>query len=163
MQYRSHIIIALLLIIAVQQGWTQSQANPTVPAAASTVPATPPKPPDMVCFGNGPDWSIQFTAGAAYAVGIGQSNAVWLGDFFYVPNLKVWAWHPTDPHAAGKISAFIHKAACIDPARHERFFYNAEVNLPEGDMVGGCCRKLKPGEAVVGPKGYVPPPNQPQQ
>ena len=31
--------------------------------------------------------------------------------------------------------------------------YSAEVYLPQGDMVSGCCRKLKPGEAVIGPHG----------
>ena len=157
------LILALMVATAVsplaQTNIPRSSPPPKQPAPA---PLTPPKPPDMVCFGNGPDWSIQFVAGGARYVGMSESDRSWVGDFFWVSSLKTWAWHPTDPKAASRLTAFMHQAACLDPVRNERFPWTAEVNLPEGDMVGGCCRKLKPGEAVVGPKGYVPQPNQQQ-
>ncbi len=60
------------------------------------------------------------------------------------------------------LSATIQKTSCTDPERKETFPYSAQVNLPQGDMVSGCCRKLKPGEAPVGPHG-LPSNNTPPQ
>ena len=119
-----------------------------------------PNTPDMVCFGNDPNWSIQFTSGLGIYLGINEPDQSWPGHFTWVPNIGVWAWHRSDLLPTNNngyaLSAFIRKAACTDPVRHEKFPYTAEVNLPQGDMVGGCCRKLKPGEAAVGKHG-VPP------
>ena len=44
----------------------------------------------------------------------------------------------------------------------KEFSYQGQVYLPEGDIVNGCCRKLKPGEAAVGPHGYIPATPPPQ-
>lgn len=158
------LLIFVLTLATVTVALAQANSSPSSAPAAQQAhkPQIPPKPPDMVCFGNDPSWSIQFVAGGARYVGMSESDRSWVGDFFWVPSLNTWAWHPTDPQAASRLTAFMHKAACVDPVRNEHFPWTAEVNLPEGDMVGGCCRKLKPGEAVVGPKGYVPQPSQQQ-
>ena len=144
----------------------QTTTNPLAPAPANPANQTPPpKPPDMVCWGSGPNWSIQFVSWGARYLGINQPDQDFLGGFFWVPEDKVWAWHRTNglaPISGFGLSAVIKKASCTDPVRKETFPYSAQVNLPQGDMVSGCCRKLRAGEAPVGPNG-VPSANAPQQ
>jgi uncharacterized membrane protein len=124
------------------------------------------RPPDIVCFGYGPNWSIQFVNGAARYLGINQPDQTLLGDFYYVPQDKAWEWHRANGLApmngSFDLSATIQKQACNDPVRKMTFPYSAQVNLPQGDMVSGCCRKLKPGEAPVGKHGLPPQPGQQQ-
>ncbi len=128
-------------------------------AAQTEAPAdqTPPKPPDMVCFGYGPKWSVQFINGEARYLGMNQPDQTFLGDFYWVPEDKAWEWHRADglaPVNGGyALSATIQKAACADPVRKRTYPYSSQVNLPQGDMVSGCCRKLRPGEAPVGKNG----------
>ncbi len=114
-------------------------------------------PPDMVCFGYGPKWSIQFTNGAARYLGVNQPDQDFLGTFYWDSDMKVWNWHREDDLApmngSFALSGTITKASCHDKIRGETYPYSAQVNLPQGDMVSGCCRKLKPGEAVVGKHG----------
>jgi len=56
------------------------------------------------------------------------------------------------------------KGKCIDKTQADtkEFPYQGQVYLPEGNIVNGCCRRLKPGEAPVGPHGYVPNTPPPQ-
>jgi uncharacterized membrane protein len=132
-----------------------SQAPANSPAKVQNPES--PKPPDMVCFGYGPKWSIQFVNGAARYLGVNQPDQDFLGDFYYVPQEKAWEWHRANglaPMNGGyDLSATIQKASCQDPFRKQTYPYSAQVNLPQGDMVSGCCRKLKPGEAAVGKHG----------
>ena len=111
----------------------------------------------MVCFGYGPNWSIQFVSWGARYLGINQPDQDFLGGFFWVAEDKVWAWHRENGLAPMNgqfaLSATIKKASCNDPVRKATFSYSAQVNLPTGDMVNGCCRKLREGEAPVGPHG----------
>jgi uncharacterized membrane protein len=155
------LVSVLAFVSAVAQ---QTTTNPLAPPPASpSNQAPPPKPPDMVCWGSGPNWSIQFVSWGARYLGINQPDQDFLGGLFWVPEDKVWAWHRTGglaPTSGFGLSATIKKASCTDPVRKETFPYSAQVNLPQGDMVSGCCRKLKPGEAPVGPHGL---PQQPQQ
>lgn len=160
-------IAILLLTVAAVATVAQTSTNPVGQAPASPATQTaPPKPPDMVCWGNNPDWSIQFLSGWARYVGINQPDQDFLGTFVWAPEDKVWVWHRVNeflgaPNTLG-LSAIIKATSCKDPAHKETLPYSAQVNLPEGDSVSGCCRKLKPGEAPVGPHG-VPSNNPPQQ
>ena len=52
------------------------------------------------------------------------------------------------------LTVTIQKKSCVDNQRKQKFPYNAQTMLPTGDIVFGCCRKLKPGEAAVGPEGF---------
>ena len=146
----------LLLIVAGVSVSAQAPATQTPSSQGS------PKPPDMVCFGYGPKWSVQFINGEARYLGINQPDQYFLGDFYYVPEDKSWAWHRADglaPMNGGyALSATIQKTACQDPVRKQTYPFSAQVNLPQGDMVSGCCRKLKPGEAPVGKHGLEPVP-----
>ena len=160
--------IAILLFLSVLASAVAqtTTTNPLAPAPATPASqAPPPKPPDMVCFGNGPKWSIQFVSWGARYLGINEPDQDFLGGFFWVPDEKVWVWQRQNglaPLNGYALSATIKKASCTDSVRQETFPYSAQVNMPQGDMVSGCCRKLKPGEAPVGPHG-LPSNNTPSQ
>jgi hypothetical protein len=107
-----------------------------------------PSAPDMVCFGYYPRWTVQFTSGRARYLADNQAPQTFKGDFVWVPDENAWDWNlanspPTGSHG---LSAAVEKANCHDITLNENFPYSAEVYVPRGDMVSGCCRKLKPGE-----------------
>jgi len=164
-----------------------AQATPSAPAeqtaqtSATHVPTAPkskgaliqnigetkdPTPPDMVCFGYGPRWSVQFINGEARYLGMNQPDQAFLGDFYWVAEQQSWEWHRANGLAPMNgnfgLSATIQKETCQDPVRRETFPYSGQINLPQGDMVSGCCRKLKPGEAPVGKHGLQPAANTAQ-
>jgi uncharacterized membrane protein len=163
------VCLALSISAAAQAPAAQT---PTSDAPAVEAPAKPvsqgariqnfnevkePNPPDMVCFGYGPKWSVQFTDGAARYLGVNQPDQDFLGTFYWDSDMKVWNWHREDglaPMNGGfALSGTITKTACPDKIRGETYPYSSQVKLPQGDMVSGCCRSLKPGEAVVGKHG----------
>jgi len=115
----------------------------------------------MVCFGEGPNWSIQFVSWGARYLGINQPDKDFLGGFFWVADQKVWLWQRENNLASvgggDVLSAKIQQASCWDPERSGTFPFAAVVYLPQGDMLSGCCRKLKAGEAPVSRQG--PPSN----
>jgi uncharacterized membrane protein len=137
--------------------------GPTAPAASQSPkienPGAPKErnPPDMVCFGYYPNWSVQFTNGEARYVGFNEADKYFEGDFYWVAAENAWEWHRANglaPLNGGyALSATIEKASCQDPVQKTTNPYSASVYLPAGDMVSGCCRKLKPGEAVIGHHG----------
>jgi len=161
------ILCSLITVAIGAAAQGAAQANP--PATQSQTPSVPrsqilypdqagaPKPPDMVCFGYGPKWSIQFVNGAARYLGVNQPDQTLLGDFYWVAQDKAWEWHRANGLAPMNgsygMSATIQKQACTDPVRKQTYPYAAQVNMPQGDIVNGCCRKLMPGEAVVGKHG----------
>src|ERR1035441_5770053 len=78
------IAIPLLFFFMVISAQAQYTSNPLEQAPASQ-PASqvpPPKPPDMVCFGEGPKWSIQFVSWGARYLGINPPDQDFLGGFF---------------------------------------------------------------------------------
>ncbi len=83
---------------------------------ASTQVSVSPKPPDMVCFGYGPKWSIQFINGEARYLGINQPDQSFLGDFTWVPEDKTWVWQRANGLAPMNgsfgLSATVQKASC---------------------------------------------------
>ncbi len=139
---------------------TSSQA-PTAPRVAPRVdnPGVPKdhNPPDMVCFGYYPNWSVQFTNGEARYVGFNEPDRYFEGDFYWVPSENAWEWHRANglaPLNGGYgLSATIEKNSCQDPVQKTTDPFSASVYLPQGDMVSGCCRRLKPGEAAIGHHG----------
>ncbi len=149
------ILCSALTLSAHAQFTTPSQADQATPVDI------PNKAPDMVCFGEGPNWSIQLQQGRARRLGINQPDSFYNGKFVWVPNENLWNW--TGDNADGKgehLIVTIQKKTCVDNQRKQQFPYNAQTMLPTGDIVFGCCRKLKPGEAAVGPEGVTPPNQQ---
>jgi len=120
----------------------------------STPVDIPNQAPDMVCFGEGPNWSLQLEQGRARRLGINQPDSFYNGKFVWVPNEAVWNWTGENSNGQGDhLVVTISQKACVDNQRKEQFPYKAQTMLPTGDIVFGCCRKLKPGEAAVGPDG----------
>lgn len=166
------LCLASTIPAAAQAAQAPAAAQAAAPSTASDGPSLPksqgaliqnigetkePNPPDIVCFGYGPKWSIQFTNGAARYLGVNQPDQDFLGDFYWVEMENAWEWHRADGLApmngSFALSATIQKESCKDPVRHETYPYSGQINLPQGDMVTGCCRKLKPGEAAIGKHG----------
>lgn len=165
--FRASLFLAVLTITisaaaqtAGQQATTsQGPQAPTNQRPRVTNPgaSTGARPPDMVCFGYYPNWSVQFVNGEARYLGINEPDQTFLGDFYWVSQDKVWEWHRANGLAPANggydLSASVQKEACQDPVQKETYPYSAQIYLPQGDMVSGCCRKLKPGEAPVGKHG----------
>lgn len=147
----NRMIAAIVLLLPTALATIAGQSTPTAPANPAN---QTPKPPDMICWGNGPDWSIQFAWWGARYVGINQPDQLFRGRFFWAPEDKSWVWQRTsgvDPIAPPELSAVVRQARCTDSVTRRTFPYSAQVSLPQGDEVTGCCRQLKPGEAAVPP------------
>ena len=165
---RSRIVIAALFLCAAAFAVAQDSPfgqNGPAPAGKQQAapPAQPAQVPDTVCFGNSPRWSFQFGAQAARTLGISEGDKWWIGKFTYVDGQ--WSWHGNPARGSGSgLTATITKGKCIDKTQADtkEFPYQGQVYLPEGNIVNGCCRRLKPGEAPVGPHGYVPNTPPPQ-
>src|SRR5579863_1385304 len=136
------------------------------PSASAASKAGSPKAPDMVCFGYYPSWSVQFRNGQARYLGMNEPDKAFKGGFYWVPDEKTWEWHRQDSDSGSGVyglSASIQQMACVDPVRKTKYPYSAQVYLPQGDMVSGCCRKLLPSEAPVGKSGVPASQAAPQQ
>ena len=169
------VVTLLLLCVQLPALGQAADAAQATASSASAAPANSPKAirspkienpgvnketnaPDMVCFGYYPRWSVQFTNGEARYVGFNESDRYFDGEFYWIQDENAWEWRAGNqvPNGHYGLSATIEKAACHDPIQKTSNPYSAQVYLPQGDMVSGCCRKLKPGEAVIGHHG-VPP------
>src|ERR1035438_4902352 len=142
------MLCSALAAVAQDSPFGQNGPAPTGKQQAAP-PAQPTHVPDMVCFGNNPRWSFQFGDKAARTLGISEGDKYWIGKFMYV-----------DGQWSGHGSAATSKAG--PAADTKEFPYTGQVYLPEGDIVNGCCRKLKLNEAPVGPHGYIPSTPTPQ-
>lgn len=147
------MLFALFTLPAAAQFTTPQQAD-----AQATPVDIPNKAPDMVCFGEGPDWSVQLEQARARNVGINEPDYFFDGKFIWVPAMKVWTWQGSNSTGNGQtLTVTISKATCVDQQRKQQFPFKAQATLPAGDMVNGCCRRLRGNEAAVGPEGYIPP------
>jgi len=144
--------IAILFVVAAvisvdAQDTTDTYEQTPAGKSAKKVPEMPPY---MACFGDGPKWSIEFVSwGARYLGGVNQPNQDFLGGFFWVSDEKAWVWQMA---SGNTLSAKIRKAECTESGGKQTYPYAALVYLPDGDILGGCCSKLKPGEAPVSPQ-----------
>jgi uncharacterized membrane protein len=93
-----------------------------------------------------------------------QPDQTFRGHFYWASEDKVWVWQLTsgvDPISRHALSAVIKETSCTDAIQKSVYPYSAQVSLPQGDTVSGCCRKLKAGEASIGTQG-VPPNDTPK-
>ncbi len=165
------VLAAVISVAAQDSTSTSEQDSEQAPrpkrakkAASKPVPQLPTsQPPDMVCFGEEPAWSIQFVSWGARYLGVNQPDKDFPGAFFWEPAQKVWMWQRENniaPVSTGDVlSATIQTASCTDPQRKGVFPFAAVVSLPQGDLLSGCCRKLKEGEAPAAP--HATPSNKP--
>jgi len=162
------VVSLFVLFLAAMPAFGQAASSATAPnSQAPTAPVTSPRidhpgvpreanPPEIVCFGYYPRWSVQLTNGAGRYVGYNEPDRYFNGDFFWIADENSWEWRRGNGSPAEGnygLSATIEKTACKDPVQKTTNPYSASVYLPEGTMVTGCCRKLKPGEAVIGRHG----------
>ena len=160
------LLVSSLLLCALGTFAQDSPFGQNGPAPKGKQQTTSPQPvhvPDIVCFGNNPRWSFQFGDQAARTLGISEGDKYWIGNFTYADNQ--WTWHGSPATGSGGgLTATITKAKCIDKTKPDtkEFPYQGQVYLPEGDIVNGCCRRLRGNEAPVGPHGYVPSTPPPQ-
>ena len=90
----------------------------------------PNKAPDMVCFGEGPNWSVQLQQGRARRLGINQPDSFYNGKFVWVPNENVWNWTGDNTNGQGDhLVVTINKKACVDNQRKQQFPYSAQTML----------------------------------
>ncbi len=162
------LLVYLALVVAATAQTSSAQGSTS--DAAKTVPPSPriqnfnevkqPNPPDIVCFGYGPKWSVQFANGRARYTGANQAEQSFTGDFYWLADQKEWQWHraseSTSANGSSGLFAAIQKEACHDAVRKDTFPYTGRINLPQGDMVTGCCRKLRLDESMVGAAGSQP-------
>lgn len=162
-------------MVSAQNSDSDSQNAPPDEQAPAAAPAPAPAPspriqtprapnapeaPNMVCFGYYPRWTVEFANGKARYLADNQAPQTFKGDFVWVPDENAWDWHlangaKTAPGNYG-LAAAVEKASCHDITMNENFPYSASVYVPRGDMVSGCCRKMKQGEGV--PKAEMPAP-----
>ncbi len=145
--------IAILFVIAAvicgeaQETPDTYEQTPTRKSAKKVVAEAPPY---MDCFGEVPKWSIQFVSwGARYLGGVNQPDQDFPGGFFWLADQKTWLWQMSSGNA---LSAKIRKADCTEAGEKPTLPYAATVYLPNGDILGGCCRKLKAGEGPASPQ-----------
>ena len=168
--YRALLVVLLAMTISAagqtptsQAGTSQGPQEPVKHKAPNPKKPSHPMLSDIVCFGYYPNWSVQFQNGEARYVGMNQPDKYFPGTFRWVPEDKVWEWHrrngTTPRNGQYALSANISESACTDQVKRTKYPYSGQVYLPRGDMVTGCCRKLPPGEAAIGPHGV--PASQP--
>jgi uncharacterized membrane protein len=173
---RAILVVLLLFVLAAvipaaAQGGAGAQAAAAGDTTTSAGPTSPPSSPridhpgvgkeanapDMVCFGYYPRWSVQFGNGEARYLGYNEPDRYFDGYFYWVSDENAWEWRHdgTVVSSNGRygLSATIERTECKDPVQNTINPYSADVYLPEGDMVSGCCRKLRPGEAPIGHHG----------
>ena len=83
--------VTILLLSAALVPTSALAANDSNTPAKSS-PATPNKTQDLVCWGSGPDWSIQFGSWGARYVGVNQPDKSFRGHFYWAPADKSWVW-----------------------------------------------------------------------
>src|SRR5689334_8680715 len=93
------LVCGLICSSALAQTSTQTTSQSSQQSAGSSPcvenPAVPrsPKAPDMVCFGYYQSWSIQFINGQARYLSDNEPDRYFNGNFYWVPEEKVWNWH----------------------------------------------------------------------
>ena len=91
-------------------------------ADSATPVDIPNKAPDMVCFGEGPNWSVQLQQGRARNIGINEPDSFFTGKFVWVPNDNLWTWQGANSNGNGQsLAVNIQKKTCVDNQRKQEF------------------------------------------
>src|SRR6185369_14919417 len=108
------MIVALLILCsaftlpASAQFMTPGQSDQATPVDI------PNKAPDMVCFGEGPNWSVQLQQGRARNIGINEPDSFFTGKFVWVPNDNLWTWQGANANGNGQsLVVNIQKKTCV--------------------------------------------------
>ena len=98
--------------------------------------------PQLICFGNEPSWSLQFSEGGQAQLMLpDQKPTEYRGRETRLESLKEQAWRGKP--ATGKRGvavAFLRESACSDGMSDTKHPVTARVSLPDGRLLAGCCR-----------------------
>ncbi len=150
------ILCSALSLPAWAQFTTPQQADQATPVDI------PNKAPDMVCFGEGPNWSIQLQQGRGRRLGINQPDSFYNGKFVWVPAENLWNWTGENANGQGDhlVVTINKKSLCRQPAQaavplqranHASYRRHCLRLLPQAEAGRGCGWSGRPDaqQAVV--------------
>ena len=108
--------------------------------------------PRMICFGNEPSWSLQFTdPGRARLLRPDARTVEYRGTETRLDAIheRVWRGKPTTG-GRGELVAFLSDSVCSDGMSDKKHPVTARVSLADGGFLAGCCRIVP--AATAGPE-----------
>jgi heat shock protein HslJ len=98
--------------------------------------------PQLICFGNEPSWSLQFTQQGRARLTLPDQQAVDIrGQTTRIEALSEQAWRGrATAGKSGDVVAFLRESACSDGMSDAKHPVTARVSLPDGRLLAGCCR-----------------------
>ncbi len=98
--------------------------------------------PQLICFGNEPSWSLQFSEGGRARLMLpDQKPAEYRGRETRLEPLKEQAWRGKPASGKGSVVvAFLRESACSDGMSDTKHPVTARVSLPDDRLLAGCCR-----------------------
>jgi heat shock protein HslJ len=98
--------------------------------------------PQLICFGNEPSWSLQFSErGRARLMLPDQKPAEYRGRETRLDALKERSWRGKPASGkGGDVVAFLRESACSDGMSDTKHPVTARVSLSDGRLLAGCCR-----------------------
>ncbi len=113
--------------------------------------------PKLICFGNEPSWSLQFSErGHARLVLPDQKPAEYRGKETRLDVLKERVWRgKLSTGKGGEAVAFLRESACSDGMSETQHPVTARVSLPGGRFFAGCCRVPAASAMATAPASQV--------
>jgi heat shock protein HslJ len=107
--------------------------------------------PQLICFGNEPSWSLQFSEGGRARLMLpDQKPAEYRGRETRLEPLKEQAWRGKPASGkGGVVVAFLRESACSDGMSDTKHPVTARVSLPDGRLLAGCCRVPVSSNAIA--------------
>ncbi|MGL4353373.1 MAG: META domain-containing protein [Aeromonas popoffii] len=104
--------------------------------------------PQLICFGNEPSWSLQFSDKSRAQLLLPEHKAVdFLGQKTHLLALKEYAWRGKPVTGkGGEAVALLREESCSDGMSNTQHPMSARVSLPDGQLLAGCCRVPKPAK-----------------
>lgn len=99
--------------------------------------------PQLICFGNEPSWSLQFSeqGRAQLLLELGQKPLDYRGRETRLDFLKERAWRGKPASGkGGEVVAFLRESACGDGMSDTQHPLTVRVSLPDSRLLAGCCR-----------------------
>jgi uncharacterized membrane protein len=114
--------------------------------------------PQLICFGNEPSWSLQFSErGRAQLMLPERKPLDYRGRETRLDALKERAWRGQPASGkGGELVAFLRESACSDGMSDTQHPVMVRVSLPDARLLAGCCRI--PASLCKGQRGSLLPP-----
>lgn len=112
----------------------------------------------LICFGNEPSWSLEFSDGSAARFVVPDKPAVtYRGAETRIEPRKESAWRgkAAGQRRGGELVAFLREATCSDGMSDIKHPVTASVSLPDGRLYAGCCRVRVAPDAAPAPVATI--------